>query len=207
MPVPLQGLVKIDRSHAQPIIKMLTRAFWKYPVLTHYFPDESTRQRLSDTMLAWAVYSCLRYGEVYSTSEKCEGAAVWTASSDFPIGFWRMLRSIPLRYLLPLGNGSDTGMQGFDRYVNEIHKRLVPYHHYYLELLGVDPQFQGQGFSSKLMRPMLARLDKEGQACYLETQDEKDVQIYLHFGFSVIDESPIPNTPIKNWALLRKPGS
>ena len=56
------------------------------------------------------------------------------------------------------------------------------------------------------MRPILARLDKEGQACYLETQDEKDVPIYLHFGFSVIDESTIPNTPIKNWALLRKPG-
>jgi GNAT superfamily N-acetyltransferase len=204
MPIPLEGLFKIDRSHAEPAVKMLTRAFWNYPVVTHYYPDISKRQKLSDAMLACAVYSCVRYGVVYATSAKIEGAAVWTDSDDFPLGLWRMLRSIPLKYLLPVTGSAGNAMQEFDNYVNGLHKRLVPYSHCYLELLGVDPQYQGQGFSSKLMRSLLAQLDKASRDCYLETQDEKDVPIYLHFGFSIIDESIVPNTPLKNWALLRK---
>ena len=96
-------------------------------------------------------------------------------------------------------------MYALDRYINDVHKRLVPYSHHYLEILGVDPQYQGQGFSSKLIKPMLVRLDTEGKPCYLETQDEKDVAIYLHFGFTVIDESVIPDTPLHSWAMLRKP--
>jgi GNAT superfamily N-acetyltransferase len=204
MTIPLEGPLKIDRSHAEPVVKMLTRAFWQYPVVTYYYPDLNQRQKLTDAMLACAVYSCVRYGEVDATSPQIEGAIVWTDSVDFPVSLWRMLRSIPFKYLLPMTGSAGSAMQEFDRYVNGIHKRLVPHPHCYVELLGVDPQYQGQGFSSRLMRPLLAKLDSESRDCYLETQDEKDVPIYLHFGFSIIDESLVPNTPLKNWALLRK---
>jgi GNAT superfamily N-acetyltransferase len=202
----LPGLLKLDKKLAIPAIKMLTRAFWKYPLLTHYFPEESDRQSVSVNILAMPVYTCLRYGQIYVTSENLEGAAVWSPSEDYPVGFWRMLRTVPFRHLLGIAQTGASRMQSIDRYLNDIHKRLVPYRHFYLEILGVDPPYQKQGFSSKLIKPMLQKLDQENLPCFLETQDPLDVPIYLHFGFEIIDQSAIPETPLTSWAMLRKPG-
>jgi GNAT superfamily N-acetyltransferase len=201
----LPGLLKLDRKLAEPAIKMLTRAFWTYPILTYYFPEENLRRSISDSMLAFPIYTCLRYGEVYATSAQLEGVAVWSPSEKYPVSFWGILRTVPLRYILGMTHSGMARMQTVDRFLNDIHKRLVPYNHMYLEILGVDPQFQKQGFSSKLVKPMLQKLDREERTCFLETQDPQDVPIYQHFGFEIVDESAIPESPLKSWALLRKP--
>jgi GNAT superfamily N-acetyltransferase len=201
----LPGLLKLDKKLAEPAIKMLTRAFWTYPILTYYFPEESLRRYISDSMLAFPIYTCLRYGEIYSTSQQLEGVAVWSPSEKYPVSFWGILRTVPLRYIFGMTLNEMARMQTVDRFLNDIHKRLVPYSHMYLEILGVDPPYQKRGFSSKLMKPMLQRLDREQRPCFLETQDPQDVPIYQHFGFEIIDQSAIPESPLTSWALLRKP--
>jgi hypothetical protein len=50
---------------------------------------------------------------------------------------------------------------------------------------------------------MLARIDKEGLPSYLETQEEKNVPLYEHFGFKVLEEVNIPDLDVTNWAMLR----
>ncbi len=92
-------------------------------------------------------------------------------------------------------------------YKKAVHKRLVPFKHWFLQTIGVDPQFQGKGYASKLLKPMFTRLDEEGLPCYLETVDETNVQLYEHFGFKVIEKSTIPNTKFTNWAMLRQKSS
>jgi GNAT superfamily N-acetyltransferase len=201
----LPGLLKLDKKLAEPAIKMLTRAFWTYPILTYYFPEESLRRYISDSMLAFPIYTCLRYGEIYSTSQQLEGVAVWSPSEKYPVSFWGILRTVPLRYIFGMTHNGMARMQTVDRFLNDIHKRLVPYSHMYLEILGVDPPYQKRGFSSKLMKPMLQRLYREQRPCFLETQDPQDVPIYQHFGFEIIDQSAIPESPLTSWALLRKP--
>jgi hypothetical protein len=42
--------------------------------------------------------------------------------------------------------------------------------------------------------------------CYLDTLDEKNVSLYEHLGFKLIEESTIPGTPLTCWAMLREPG-
>jgi GNAT superfamily N-acetyltransferase len=201
----LPGLLKLNRKLAEPAIKMLTRAFWNYPILTYYFPEESLRRSISESMLAFPIYTCLRYGEIYATSQQLEGAAVWTLSEKYPVSLWGILRTVPLRYIFSMTRSGMARMQTVDRFLNDIHKRLVPYSHMYLEILGVDPKYQKQGFSSKLMKPMVQRLDRQELPCFLETQDPQDVPIYQHFGFEIIDQSAIPESPLTSWALLRKP--
>jgi ribosomal protein S18 acetylase RimI-like enzyme len=201
----LPGLIKLDKPMAVPVLRMLSRAFLNYPLMTHFFPEEPLRQRVCDNMLAMPIYTCLRYGEIYATSRDLEGAAIWSPSEDYPVSFWRLLRSVPWRYVFGMAQSGVTRLQAVDRFVNDIHQRLVPDSHLYLEILGVDPPFQKKGFSSKLVRPMLQRLDSEKKSCYLETQDPQDVAIYQHFGFKVIDQSTIPDTPLSTWAMLRKP--
>jgi MFS family permease len=50
--------------------------------------------------------------------------------------------------------------------------------HWYLWLLGVDPDRQGQGVGSALLAPILARADAEGLPCALETLTERNVWFY-----------------------------
>ncbi len=95
-------------------------------------------------------------------------------------------------------------MQAYGRYVDDLHRKLVPYPHWYLQIIGVDPAYQGQGFSSQLVRPMLERIDREHLPCFLETNIEKNVAIYQRFGFGVVSEDEIPGTELMSFAMLRK---
>ena len=94
-------------------------------------------------------------------------------------------------------------MRELGRYIDSVHARLAPFRHWFLQAIGVDPEFQGQGHAGRLMRPMLARIDEEHLPCYLETLEEQNVRVYEHFGFKVIEESGIPDTDLINRAMLR----
>ena len=81
---------------------------------------------------------------------------------------------------LPLG----FGLRGFARLLayDEVGRRLhhlyAPQPHWYLAAIGVDVGHQGRGIGSALMRPMLARADAEGVACWLDTHQEQNMRCY-----------------------------
>jgi hypothetical protein len=54
-----------------------------------------------------------------------------------------------------------------------------------------------------LLKPMFSRIDKEGLPCFLETQAEKNVALYEHLGFRVVEEGIVPGSGVKSWAMLR----
>jgi len=87
-----------------------------------------------------------------------------------------------------------------------MHKRAAPFRHMYLQLLAVDPVHQGEGLSGRLLRPMFQRIDREGLPCFLETQAEKNVAIYRHFGFRVVEAGIVPGSNVHSWAMLREVG-
>jgi ribosomal protein S18 acetylase RimI-like enzyme len=98
-------------------------------------------------------------------------------------------------------------MWAYGRFENSVHRKLVPYPHWYLQIIGVDPAYQGQGFSSRLLRPVLERIDRERMPCYLETNNAKNVAIYRRSGFEVISEDRMPDTEVTTFAMLRGPGT
>jgi hypothetical protein len=52
---------------------------------------------------------------------------------------------------------------------------------------------------------MLERIESEGLPCFLETQNEKNVPLYEHFGFEVIYRETIPEVELTNWGMVRSP--
>ncbi len=204
MTVEPMPLLRLEKSRAQPAADTLARSFQNYPAYKYYYPDVSMRTRVNQYCCSVIVYLGIHFGEVYATSPNLEGLAVWVHSKNYDVGLWNLLRAVPLAKLLGAGLSGALRMKAMERYTDSVHKRLAPFDHWYLLFLGVDPQFQGMGYASKLVRPMLKRMDREKIPCYLETQDEADVPIYLHFGFKIIEEGIIPNTTVKNWAMVRK---
>ena len=65
------------------------------------------------------------------------------------------------------------------------HKKMN-YKHYYLMVMAVEPEFQGQGIGSHLMQDGLKWADDEKLACYLETCTAIDVKFYKKHGFEVV---------------------
>ena len=97
-------------------------------------------------------------------------------------------------------------MQAAADFVEARHQLIAPAKHWFLDSIGVLPQYQGQGYGGNLIRAMLVRTDRQRLPVYLDTMDEADVRRYEHFGFRVIDKSPVPKTNLTNWSMLREPG-
>jgi ribosomal protein S18 acetylase RimI-like enzyme len=183
---------------------VLGRAFTEYELFRYYFPDETERRAAADTFSFIVLSVCLKYGEVYASSEKLEGVAAWLPPGKAHFGVWQTIRSVPLSILLRFARQGAARMRACGRYGDKLHRRLVPYPHWYLQIVGVDPAHQGQGFSSRLLRPVLERIDRERMPCYLETNASKNVAIYRRFGFEVLSEDKMPGTEVTTFAMLRK---
>ncbi len=202
MSTVLPGLIRVDKSKRKLAAEVLARAFDDYPDLTYYFPNERARKAVSLNLLTMEVASNMRYGEVLATP-KLEGVALWIKSQNYPVSSWRFFRAVPWSAIIAFAMHGGNRLKFSGEFMNAVHRRLAPFPHWYLETIGVEPSFQGMGYASRLIRPFLDKTDQEELPCYLETSKEKNVSLYEHFGFRVLEKSTIPGTTLTNWAMLR----
>ena len=76
--------------------------------------------------------------------------------------------------------------------------------HYYLAILGTDPQFQRTGAGTAVLAPVLERCDTEGLPAYLETQKEENIAYYARHRFEVVQKIEVDGCP-PIWTLRREP--
>ncbi len=89
----------------------------------------------------------------------------------------------------------------------ERHHPKTPHH--YLMVLGVDPEFQGQGVGGALLRALTARAEADGVDCYLETDKASSVGLYERHGYNVFWTEPFPrlSDDLQVWWMLRQPSA
>ena len=198
----MKDLIRLDASRLTEVSQVLGRAFQDDPTFTYYMPDEAKRHKIAPEIFAIPLRSAFAVGEVYATSPNLEGIAVWVHSErQHKIEQIRSINS--LRIIWSLGFRTLARMASVGSMTKGAHRRSAPFQHCYLFALGVDPHFQGQGFASRLIKPMLARLVKENLPCYLETQTAQNVAMYEHFGFKVMEKVDIKDTGLSFWAMLK----
>lgn len=183
---------------------VLARAFLPYPLYLHFFPDPAERQKRTAPALGLLIRYCLRYGEVYSTSDSL-GAACWLPPGAEYLTMWRMLRVGLIMFPFQIGLTAAKRLERVGAHFEAIRRRAMPQPHWYLMLLGVDPAHQGQGVGRALVQPVFERADTAGLPCYLETQVETNVAIYRRLGFEVVDEGEVPEADCRSWAMKRLP--
>ena len=188
----------------KPAAKTLARAFFNDPVFEYFFPESSSRERKSVRFFEMLMSYSVFYGEAYYTTN-LGGVAAWLPPDKLDMPVWGMMRSGVLTLLPVLGIRSIKRMLYFDKHSLAAHKRNTPFPHLILQPLGVDPLVQGKGHASLLLRTQFERLDKDGLSCYVDTQTEKNVSMYEHYGFKVAEKFQIPDTQFSNWVMIRKP--
>jgi GNAT superfamily N-acetyltransferase len=134
---------------------------------------------------------------VYTTPER-SGAALWAGPGRWREDLRESLMLLPmLPVLLPRIVRSTHG-------VREIERRHPVRPHYYLSVLGTEPQQQGGGIGSALLGPVLRRCDADGVGAYLESSKESNVDFYARHGFAVTERIDLPDGPAL-WLMWREP--
>jgi len=179
-------------------------AFADDPTTAYLIPNPAKRSNLSFALEYYIRLSLSGHNEAYVTSPNCEGLAIWQRS-DAPSSFINSLRAgwprLPLRcgwvYLYRNAKA--------ERRYGKMRREIAPKPHMYLAHLSVAPEFQRRGFASKLVRPMLKRLDAEKLPAYLETQNLRNVAMYERFGFRLEREDAFPGTNLTMYLMIRHP--
>ena len=204
MSVRSEEFISLDKDSIKPAAMAMARAFHDSSVYIYTYPDASEREKRVPHSFDSVLRYGLRYGKVYTTSDRLEGIAVWMHSELMKMTIRRMWRSQALRPALRMGIKASIRMFRLNDYIERKHIELAPYDHLYLMLLGVDPEYQGNGYGGRLVRGMLEEASEAGLPSYLETTSEENVAFYEHLGFKVIDEFIVPKTPVTIWIMLHE---
>ena len=194
----ISDLYKIQKKDLENAVNVLTNAFSEESMWKEVFKDEDKNRVLTEIMVRF----CLKYGNVYSTSEKFEGIMA-IAPHDKDMTAFRIIRSGAFFLSMKIANEAKI-MKILSNAIEEAKKSLNLDPHIHLLIMGVSQEFQGKGFGGKLLRAVIEKAETERKPIYLETQKEENVNLYEKYGFSVKKKIILPeplNLPM--WLMVR----
>ncbi len=200
-----EGLLPLTEPLLEKAVEVYTRAFWSDPLTMYFFTSEEQRRRLLPLFAEYRLRYGMRYAHVFTTSEDVEGIAVWTHSDSDKGSLLRSFRTGGLRLIRACGLSLTKKMLRVQEFTEENRARYAELPYMHLSSFAVDPEHQGKGVASRLVRPVLAHLDANSIYGYLETQSERNVSIYRHYGFEVLAEVTLLDTDIPHWDMIRRP--
>ena len=71
------GLVRVTKANYKPAAATLAKAFLDYPVSVYFIPDDEKRRKQQARSYRLIVRGAIASGEVYGTSSRMEGVAIW----------------------------------------------------------------------------------------------------------------------------------
>jgi GNAT superfamily N-acetyltransferase len=176
----------------------LARAFDDDPVMTWFFHRSRGREGRNRHFFAMRLRQLMPHDETY-TIEGAPGAALWALPDR-----WRLGRVEEFRMGFSLFTGIWPHLGRAIRGVELIEEAHPREPHYYLAVLGTDPDAQGRGIGSALIQPVLEMCDRDEVPAYLESSKERNIDFYARHGFRVTGELHLPDGP-PVWPMWRDP--
>ena len=179
---------------------MLARAFYDDPVASWAFRADGARLRALEHFQGIRARQLMPGDEVWMDADgRC--AALWappglgktTVREDAEL--MRCFMHPRLFARMPLVTAGFLGLEAK-------HPKEPP--HFYLAVLGTDPDSQGQGLGSALMAPVLEQCDRDGIAAFLESSKESNIAFYARHGFRLTQEVRLLRGP-PMWQMWRDP--
>lgn len=198
-------IVRLADSQIPAASATLARAFHDDPLMIYAIPDAAERVRLLPDMYARMIRFGTLAGEVYVTAGALDGVALWLP----PNAKWTR-ENIEASGMHETANL--IGNDAYQRYREVVgrewnaRERDMPGSCWYLFILGVEPKRQRRGLGRALMRPILERADSAHVACYLETENERNVAFYLKQGFElIVNGEEAGDSGVRFWTFRRTP--
>jgi GNAT superfamily N-acetyltransferase len=176
-PVPRTRVV--DATSAERATAILAGAFHRDPIWSWAFPDGE--RRLEQHRALWGLFvdAAIRYPGV-RMNDSSTAVALWIPPGGSELTEEGEEQLAALVVSLP-GDGAARALDAFAAF-DRARPRHVP--HYYLSLLGTDPQHLGHGHGLRLLEDNLVEIDSLGMPAYLEASNVANVPLYARYGFA-----------------------
>ncbi len=170
---------------------------------TYLWPDPDERRQA----LRWYYGSLVPRlgfggGRVY-VGDGGAGQSVWIAPGN-GVGLASGVRAGALGFPRRYGAAATWRLKKLSDTIDALRREAAPPGHWYLLLLGVEPEAQGTGLGARLMAPVIAEADRAGRAVYLETSTPSNLPYYRRHGFEVVGERRVPGGH-GYWGMARPP--
>lgn len=170
-------------SHKNEFASVLSRAFYDDPYYRFIMPNAKKRM----TQIHWWMKILLgytwKYGTIYYTAD-LKSIAMWLGPDKPMVDDVKILSMGLILYPFKIGIRNFLRLLDISEQWGKQHKKLNK-RHYYLMVIGVEPDFQQQGIGSQLMQVGLEKVDNEKLECFLETVTPEDVRFYEKHKFKV----------------------
>lgn len=193
---------KLAVSEVEPITDVMARAFDDDPITNFLVKHDDRRTQRVRTMCRMFLNMCLPHGEVYVT-DGLEGGAFWVPPGKYDASLRATLRLLP-SFIRVVGLAR---LPMVASVFSEAEKKHPHEPHFYLPMIGVDPQHQGRGLGAELLRPVLNRCDRDRIPAYLESSNERNITLYERHGFRVTDALRLPKGGPALRLMWREPQS
>ena len=192
-------------SQLEAAANVLVRAFVDDPGLHFVLPSQDERDRLGLHVARAAIRYTARCGAPLITTDEVRGVALWfppDATSPTPHDLVESgIAEVPNL----LGSEAWRRLQRLLDHLDALHPRFAPEPHWFLAMLGVDPEWQRRGIGASLMQPIFDSADLDGLVCYLEAPTAANARYYERRGFHVVTETDIPESDVHIWLMRREP--
>jgi len=189
---------KSTAAELTQVVEAVARSFYEDPIFRWIVPDDGRRLReLERGFALFARRVWFPHDETYTT-DWLIGGAFWMPPGTWHLSLLKQLSMLPAMAVILRG-----GLPRLLRVLNAIESRHPHERHYYLPVIGIRPEWQGRGFGSALLRPILERCDRERVPAYLEASSPRNRTLYERHGFAVVEEMRVSDSP-PLWRMWRE---
>lgn len=197
------GLYLVQKKDLDKVAEIAADAYQDYP-LHNWFTKGKYNKKVSKLIMKISLKTMSKDAIIYADSEELNGFAIW-----LPFGFTGS-KTLPflfnggIKLIFQAGLGIISRLLTYENFAMKLKKKYTNNVDWYLYNLSIKQSAQGKGIATKLLKPMLNFCDMEKMVCYLETNKEKNVTLYEHYGFYLEEKALIPKSDVWHYAMTRK---
>ena len=179
---------------------VLARAFYDDPPIRWVIMNDGRRRKLLERSFGLYLHKLWFRQDACYTTDSVVGAIVWERPGQWKVGVLDQLRLLPLMARI---NGRL--LPRILRAIAALESNHPVEPHYYLPLVGVDPEWQGRRLGTALMRPIVERCDTEKVPAYLEATTPRNRALYARHGFEATEQFSLGRGSPPLWRMWRTP--
>ncbi len=197
-------IIKLELKDVEKAADIFVKAFQDDPIFHYVFGSKEKYFKkapwLFKTWVNWAVM----FGEAWITDDG-NSVVIMRSLEHSEMSLWSMIRAGMLP--TPIKLGWKTFLRFYINMVMLLEKKnqeiMGPEHHWYGWMIGVKPEFKGMG--RILLNHCFKLADERKLPIYLETSTRKNVAMYNHLDFKLLEEVYVPKGDFNLFFLVREP--
>jgi ribosomal protein S18 acetylase RimI-like enzyme len=191
---------KVERQDIPKLAHVFALSFNEDPVLSWIIRQDNKRLEALTDLFKFYLNDAYQ-GGAETTTNDLMACAIWVPpeKENHSISLsW--ISKLP-RYFHWAGLGR---VRRFLSFVDACEGKRPSEPYYYLDSIGVDPDHQGKGYGSMLLKYTLDHFDSEGLPAYLESSNIRNNPLYERYGFRTLSEIHLSGGPTL-WCMWREP--